>query len=214
MLLKAEQKEVLTDLLFVAISETSVYFNVGKNMTPQQINTTIDLILNDTVALNLSFEDYKVMFEFAKKGAYGVTFDRVDGQIIFSWIYQYSTDRTNEFLRIKDFNEKQALNVPLNKFDINIEGQKKVVEALKSAITSTGLIVKEKPVREKSTYEKLIQRFHLQFTKIVCGNNKRSLDDSYRFIFMYGREMNANEYVEFKLMQHDKVMKIVLIKKL
>lgn len=191
----------------MAISEVSVFFNVGKNLTPQQINSTIDLILNDNACLNLSFEDYKVCFEFAKKGHYGKAYDRIDGQIIFEWIYQYSTDKTNEYLRIKDFNEKQAQNQKITPGEVNKEGQLKVAEAMRQALKSVEAPKVDKPAREKSAYEKMIQRFLTQFQKIAI---KRGLNSDTKYIFMYGKNLTCSEYMEMKVKQYNRVMKILI----
>lgn len=191
----------------MAISEVSVFFNVGKNLTPQQINSTIDLILNDNDCLNLSFEDYKVCFEFAKKGHYGKAYDRIDGQIIFEWIYQYSTDKTNEYLRIKDFNEKQAQNQKIEPSEVNKEGQLKVVEVMRQALKSVEVSKVEKPIREKTENEKLIQRFLTQFQKIAI---KRGLDSDTKYIFMYGKPITCEEYLHLKVKQRERVFKLLV----
>lgn len=190
-------------LIVHAITDLNKFLNFQNIMTVSQIAETSEMILSDFNYLKI--EDIRVCFGNGKRGHYGQLFARIDGQIIMLWLAQYSTDRTNEYLRIKDFNEKKALK-QINRRD-EMLFQKPVLEAMKAAIKQIDEVVKEKPIREKSSYEKLIQRFYLQFTKIVTGKNKRSLDESYRFIFMYGRSIDANEYVEFKISQHERVFK-------
>ncbi len=191
-------------LLVHAITELNKFLNFQNIMNTAQIAETALMILSDYNSLKI--EDIRVCFDNGKKGHYGQLFGRMDGQIIMLWLAQYSTDRTNEFLRIKDFNEKQD-KINIAKRD-EILFAPPMLEALKNAVKSVEVPKKsEKPVREKSTREKLIQRFYRQFTKICLYGKNRSLDESYRFILMYGREMNANEYVEFKIEQYERITK-------
>ncbi len=190
-------------LLVHAITELNKFLNFQNVMNTAQIAETALMILSDYNSLKI--EDIRVCLDNGKKGHYGQLFGRMDGQIIMLWLAQYSTDRTNEYLRIKDFNEKQD-KINIAKRD-EILFAKPVLEALKNAVKSVESPKKvEKPVREKSTYEKLIQRFYRQFTKIVIyGKNRNLIEDDYNFIYMYGRPMDANEYVEYKIQQHDRV---------
>lgn len=200
--------DILAKAIIVhAINDLNKFFNFQNIMTIAQIGETSEMILKDYNALKT--EDIRVCFANGKKGHYGQLYGRLDGQIIMMWLSQYSTDRTNEYLRIKDFNEKQALNKKIDPSEINPDGQKKVLEILKDAIKKPEEIKPEKKERVKSTYEILIQRFYRQFTKIAL---KRNYDDSYRFIFMYGKVINANEYVEIKIKQHERVHQLLTTK--
>lgn len=194
--------DIVIALITETLTDLNSFFNLPDNgyMTPSQIQETAKMIFKDYNALKI--EDIRVCFGNGKKGHYGQLYARIDGQIIMMWLSQYSTDRTNEYLRIRDFNEKQALNKKIAPEEINPEGQKKVIEMLKEAIKPVEVPKAEKPVREKTQTEKLIQRFYRQFTKIALHRN---YDDSYRFIFQYGRVINANEYVEIKLKQHERL---------
>jgi len=189
-------------LIAHALTDLNIFFNFQNIMTTPQIAQTVEMILSDFNWLKI--EDVRVCLNNGKKGHYGQLYGRLDGQIIMLWFQTYSTDRTNEYLRIKDFNENQRLNRKIEASEINPEGQKKVIELLKSAIKNTNEVVEDKKAREKTDSEKLIQRFYRQFTKI-CIN--RNYDDSYRFIFMYGKVINANEYVEIKIKQYKRLTK-------
>lgn len=203
--------DVMVKALIVhAISDLNKFLNFQNIMTIPQIGETADMIISDFNALKI--EDVRACFNNGKKGHYGQLYGRIDGQIIMLWLSQYSTDRTNEFLRIKDHNEKEALKKKIDPAEINPEGQRKVIELLKSVIKPVDEKKAEKPVREKSIYEKSIQRFYRQFTKICLYGKGRALDEAYRFIFMYGREMNATEYVEFKIGQQERIMKDKAVK--
>lgn len=188
-------------LLVHAITDLNKFLNFQNIMTTEQIAETALMILSDYNALKI--EDIRVCFNNGKKGHYGQLYGRLDGQIIMLWLSQYSTDRTNEYLRIKDFNEKQALNKRIAPEEINPEGQKKVIEMMKEALKSVEPAKVEKPVREKTASEIRIQKWLRDFTKLSIHKN---YDESYRFIFRYGKVINSAEYLEYKVKQYDRVM--------
>lgn len=56
-----------------------------------QVASTADLIIEEYYFLKP--DDFKLCFTRAKKGYYGKVFDRIDGQVIFEWLNQYTNDR-------------------------------------------------------------------------------------------------------------------------
>lgn len=195
--------DVMVKALIVhAITDLNNFLNFQNIMTVPQITETALMILSDYNALKI--EDIRVCFNNGKKGYYGQLYGRIDGQIIMLWLQQYSTDRTNEYLRIKDFNEKQALNKKIEASEVNIEGQKKVAEVMREALKSVEVPKAEKPVREKTESEKLIQRFITQFQKIAI---KRGLDSDTKYIFMYKKPITCEEYLHIKVKQRERVLK-------
>lgn len=81
--LRAFMVKVLNDLLD--------FFNIGKTMGAVQVASTADLIIEEYYFLKP--DDFKLCFTRAKKGYYGKVFDRIDGQVIFEWLNQYTNDR-------------------------------------------------------------------------------------------------------------------------
>ena len=68
-----------------------MFFNVGKMINDTQAAQTADLIIDEYYFLKP--DDFKLCFTRAKKGYYGKVFDRIDGQVIFEWLNQYTNDR-------------------------------------------------------------------------------------------------------------------------
>jgi len=92
---KAEAGETKARALMVYIlADTIQALNVGKTMNDVQIARTSDLILDEFFYLKP--EDFKLCFDRALMGKYGVAFDRLDTQIVFSWLYKYCTDRADK----------------------------------------------------------------------------------------------------------------------
>lgn len=60
-------------------------------MGERQMAETVRMIIDDFYYLN--FDDLKLCFNNAKKEKYGKIYDRIDGNIIYSWVQKYSNER-------------------------------------------------------------------------------------------------------------------------
>jgi len=80
-------------IVLMMLTDIVAFFNVGKTMTPNQLAQTTELIIENYVFLKI--DDFKLLFTNAKKGDYGKVYDRIDGNIMISWIDTYLNDRMN-----------------------------------------------------------------------------------------------------------------------
>lgn len=98
-------KAVLTIILIDLIK----FFNIGKSMNDVQLAQTIQLIQEEYWMLKP--EDFKLCFNNAKKGMYGQVYDRIDGQVIISWLNKHLESRLSfsesEVIRKHDQLKKQ-----------------------------------------------------------------------------------------------------------
>lgn len=76
------------------IVNISEFVNIGKNMNENQIYETAQMILDSYPYFTLA--DINLVFKKAKKGDFGQIYDRLDGQIIFSWFTKYNQLRCSE----------------------------------------------------------------------------------------------------------------------
>lgn len=76
------------------IVNISEFVNIGKNMNENQIYETAQMILDSYPYFTLA--DINLIFKKAKKGDFGQIYDRLDGQIIFSWFTKYDQLRCSE----------------------------------------------------------------------------------------------------------------------
>lgn len=175
-------------------------------MTEAQIESTINMILSDVAAKSMTFEDYKVCFENAKKGYYGKAFDRLDGQVIFEWINAYFAEKSTIIQEKNNLlHDKSKRSEPL---DMNIEGVRKVVEVLKQAIKPIPNVEVSKSNAEIKTRQfdqkhALIQRLFRRFEQIYF--NEPYETNNGRFIKRYGKIMGQVEYIEHKLKQYERI---------
>lgn len=77
--------------LIIMMGEVLRYFNVTETMNDVQVAATVDFILEDYYFLQI--DDIKLCFRNAMKGYYGKVYNRLDGQIILSWLHAYADER-------------------------------------------------------------------------------------------------------------------------
>lgn len=104
-----EKTKGLINIFLIQLIES---FNVGKNMNANQIKDASDLIMDEFYFFRP--EDFKLCFQKAKKGHYGIIYDRIDGQIIFDWLYKYNDERIS-FFESKNKSESDKLKYQENK---------------------------------------------------------------------------------------------------
>ena len=76
------------------LSEALEFFNVKETMSDVQVAITVDLILEEYPYLQT--DDLKLCFKNAMKLKYGQIYNRIDGQIIMSWLKTYDVERAEK----------------------------------------------------------------------------------------------------------------------
>lgn len=65
--------------------------NVGKGLRGEQLQPTAQLLVEENRMLNVA--DFRLALKKGAKGDYGTTYDRLDVQVIQTWLNQYWSDR-------------------------------------------------------------------------------------------------------------------------
>lgn len=190
-------KSAATAILSHLMNDVIDFLNVGMSMEGKQLLQTVELVLNDTLTKNLKPEDFKVCFENAKKGIYGENYNRIDGQVIFKWLYRYCNDKADyaENISIKEHAEfeKKRLEQAANP-----EGQKRVADILKSA--NMGAMENEKL---KDTVKHIPNERALYIQKCLTDFDKQhkieGLNVPGRYIMYMGQPVDQVEFTEIKL---------------
>lgn len=94
--------------LAIIIAEVSDFFNVGKNMSKTQIAMTAELIVENYAHLTLA--DFKACFR--KAMASGKLFDRLDGNIICSWLNNYDKERDVALAKLYEAQDRDEYQPP------------------------------------------------------------------------------------------------------
>lgn len=215
-------------ILTLLVTDLVKFFNVGKNMTDHQVAQTVTLILEDEGLRSLKPDDFKLCFTRIKKGFYGKSYDRMDGQIILECLTLYLHERVLECEQMS-FARHQEIKAK-KKLEVSREGLLRLAQTLKEAIKDIPphepekKVVKLLPKIEKSPRDLFIQECMREFDRIC---DKAPSKDSAgkiipgRFIdyeitdvlkenngdevqLTHVRPIDVTEYITIKLTHYDK----------
>lgn len=82
-------------IVIIALTDLATYFNVGNSFNGSQLAQTAELIIDKYYWLKP--EDFKLCFNNAKTGAYGIAYNRIDGAVICEWLNKYIDERAAYF---------------------------------------------------------------------------------------------------------------------
>lgn len=109
-------KDSICAIIERLLASLALSLNVGKNIEPYQVGPLSIKIY--AKYYYLSFDEIMYVFDCGSSGKYGKIYDRIDEEIIFSWLQKYDTEE-----RISIAEKKHALEVEENKItnhEINI----------------------------------------------------------------------------------------------
>lgn len=78
-------------MLVIILGSVVRFFSVGRTVNDMQLAETAKLILSEYYFLKI--EDLKLCFDRMKKGYYGETYDRMDGNVILVALKKYTEER-------------------------------------------------------------------------------------------------------------------------
>ena len=87
--MKREQNETTFVVLNAMITNLNLSLNVANKITAFQSFELINIIFNDYAYLTI--EMIALCFKNGKKGVYGGTFNRLDVEVVSTWLYKFST---------------------------------------------------------------------------------------------------------------------------
>ncbi|WP_410221919.1 hypothetical protein [Pedobacter sp.] len=88
--------------LSLLINDLRLFFKVDNVITSDGIKSLVPMIISEYGSLSL--EEVSICFNQAKKGAYGETYNRLDGPVILKWLRIYYADKV-ERIRLKQQNQ-------------------------------------------------------------------------------------------------------------
>jgi hypothetical protein len=166
-----------------AIKDLSLFFNVGKNMTTEQMFITAELINESYGFLRLS--EIKFCFNNIKKGKYGKLYDRLDGSLILECLESYLSERESYYVN-KNINDKSNYN----RLEISEQALKIIVDVIP--------VVEPKQVqREKTSEELLINGLMIEFDKLYNANE--ITHGGQRFVNYNASTLTIEEYCTLRL---------------
>lgn len=186
--------KLVSIVLMHALTDLVLFLNLGKSMNDIQIQQTVDLIVNEPKFNHLKIEDFKLCFNKIKKGDFGKFYDRIDGQIIFECLDKYCSERVKEAENLSDKWHAHRKNEVVEKQEANPEGQKKVVEVLKSVIENVNVDKKETQKKELSENQKYFNKVLREFDRLY-NENPIELNGQ-RYIDINGVKYSQTEFLE------------------
>ena len=100
---------VMESILRKMIYDVSDFYNIGNGLTDRAIEIISELIFEDFY--HLSIADIKLCFRLARKGKFGQTYNRLDGEIIIGWFNQYFSMRCVETARDSQKKHKEEKEI-------------------------------------------------------------------------------------------------------
>lgn len=168
------------------INEVVEYFNIGKTMNDVQVMNTAKFILAEYAQYKL--DDFMLCFDRAKKGKYGIVYDRIDGHVIFEWIEKYLHERFQEVEGLR-INEKKALDKKESE-DKNLIGMPDYFKPLMQKKVPEAKEIEKKPVNEQ---QQLVNGWINEFDLEAFELNGK------KFIEVGSKNMDINEYLEMRM---------------
>lgn len=180
-------------LLTLLIIDTVDFLNIGKTMNNNQVMQTVELILEDY--WHYKVDHFVLVFNKAKKGYFGKQYDRIDGQVIFSWLEQFDREFSSDVESVRS-NENKRLQKKLQS-PIEEESLTRMPDWFADSIKKMN---EPKPLEQKpinlTEDQILINGFIQEFNKIHLEGEHQ---EGKRFIKFKGKMVDVTEYIELRL---------------
>jgi hypothetical protein len=146
--------------LCIKLRDTIHFWAVGRSTFEgdegkARIVELIKLIIQEYSWLKPS--DIRMVFDNAKKGKYGETYNRMDGALILSWFKLYAEDRIQVAEEIS-LRKRASAGVTMDHADTRTPEQKKA--DMQRLADTIGKMAKAKPPMEKPAAEPAIKQIH------------------------------------------------------
>lgn len=154
-------------VIFYEISKIVNFLNVGKTMSEHQIADTVRMIMQDYGQLTLA--DLSLFGQRYRRGRYGKSYDRLDGQTIIMGLEQYLEEKMGE---MESINLEQHTNI---KKASGLTGMHPdVISAIKTAIGSPKENEAVESPKIRSNPNDRIQLWRAQFVNLTRKYGIRS----------------------------------------
>lgn len=97
-----------------ALISLSKAFNRSLGMSAEQVELTIDLIMEDPLLPNLKLDDVKLCFRRAMCGEYGQTYS-IDPNVVLTWLKRYFSGRVLAAERVTLQEHNEEMSKPINR---------------------------------------------------------------------------------------------------
>lgn len=183
---------VVTEMFVTSIiNDLTKQFNIGKNMTGDQMALCAELICKEYYFLNPS--EIKYVFNGAIMNKYGKVYDRLDTPLIMEWFANYMDERMDICITKNEIENTE--NKKLDAKPIEKDAMAEIYQKLKENATEAPKEAKKEKERAevvRDQFQDWIEEFDAIYKKSpVAGDGK--------FIEIEGKKLDINQYLEYKL---------------
>ena len=160
------------------LADALEFFNATETMSDTQAATTVDLIIEEYPYMKL--DDIKLCFKNAMKMKYGKIYNRIDGQVIMSWLKEYNKERCtiadnqswNEHkANISDNSKMLAIGFYYDEYRADLElrvaeGDKDAIKALELSNHMSASLLKRKFEKQKKDLDEYYKKIECE----KCNN--------------------------------------------
>jgi hypothetical protein len=197
---KEAGEDVLDGALELLVADLIESFNIGKTMNGMQAKFTAQAIKDDYYYLKL--EEIKFVFSQAKKGKYGVMYDRIDCAVICEWLEKYVTDREDILIQKNVEQAKEKAKEVQNDW----AGLSKQLKQMELSELRKEVVERAKKPREKTEEEILVQDIFKEFETLYKDQSDiRPGDEAGRFVRYNDQHLDIESFLRLKLEESAKL---------
>lgn len=196
-LIKTGQEDQVKALLTYYVTDYAMFLNVGNNMSQEQVLSTVELIIEKYYLYKP--EDFELFFKRAKMGAYGTSYNRVDGVVILEMLARYDEERAFD---IAILNEKKTGEYKESNRDLLATIVDKAPTEMKSALEESlrkkMIKIASQPKKEISEEQKIVSEVMAEFDEMYKNqpsDKEKEKDGLFRMVEYQGRKMDIEKYV-------------------
>lgn len=176
------------EILVCIINEFLDFVNLKQSMSANQVIQTARLILEDYSQLKP--DDFVLFFNKAKKGHFGVAYNRMDGSVIFEWLERYLSEKNEEIeaIRLQEKKHHDKDNTPL----VNVP-MPNYVKGLISDLQRKKIVTREPIDKIESEGDKIVKGWIKEFdenSEVIGGK---------RYFNYNGVQVDVNEYLQIRM---------------
>jgi hypothetical protein len=196
--------------LRVLIFDVRQSFNIGNNMTDEQVDDAIPRIMQQYKIYKIA--DFKLCFDRARQHRYGKSYNRVDEAVLNEWLSAYDIERDEEIIALRTKENSQfkhlAKEGPSFQNDIHKNYVEKSLKRLKEEQAAEKELKKtlaeENKIKlddETKKRNEMFQAWHKEFDEIYYHQIKigEIKDSTPRCIKLGEHRIDINEFLLLKL---------------
>jgi len=142
---RREDEEFATDALAVMIDNAQQAIGANNLMSEQSLRYCAADLLTDDRYYYLTIADLKIVFQMARRGDFGKTYERINEATIFEWLEEYTEIRTEEADR-QSFDAHNSRN----RYEMTAEQLDALYQSLKMQPIKTQLPPTNEELRAKA----------------------------------------------------------------